>query len=69
MFVYINLRITQNRYWEILDNMNKFSLEDAVLLWLKNICRRHGIVPVSVRILQIKAEELAIELGYACSNG
>ena len=43
-------------------NTKEFSLEDAVLLRLKNIRGRN--VPVSGNILQTKAEELAIELGY-----
>ena len=45
-------------------------VEDAVLLWFKNIRGRN--VPVSGSILQTKAEELAKELGhhdFRCSNG
>ena len=39
-------------------------LEDALLLWFKGV--RGKNVPVLGPILQVKAEELAKELGYVC---
>ena len=46
------------------------SVEEALLMWFKDIYGRN--VPVSGEVLQMKASELASELGhdnFSCSNG